>query len=305
MSHVADTVIRTGCKLNLYLAITGRREDGYHTIESLMYPLFEPHDILRCTPGAPPGHLVIHSPGRPDLEGKTNILYKTWDIISKHVGMLPGMVVELEKHVPEGAGLGGGSANAAGFLKYLFALPEVPPVSQATLLEIATQIGADVPFFLENVPAFATGIGEKLHPAAISLAGLKLLLAFPNIRVSTAWAYAAWDQAHSQAGSRRLPEKNPELCLAKQVQSLTSRHPAYTTPPTHDLLFYNSFEDVVFSRYPSLRQIKETLWKAGAVAALMSGSGSCIFGLFSDTESGEKAAEIMFSQNIATSLQSM
>lgn len=302
MPRSAETVIRTGCKLNLYLAITGIRNDGYHTIESLMYPLREPFDVLRCAPLEVPGRLLLRCPGRPDLEGTTNILHKAWTLLSKHVGPLPGVSVELEKRVPEGAGLGGGSANAAGFLKYLLDLPGVPPVSEDELLKIAAETGADVPFFLKNVPAFAGGIGERLQPSDISLAGLGLLLVFPKVRVSTAWAYAAWDRADFQNEDGNSLEKIPFRSFHRP-QSLTSRHPADIPPPVHDALFYNSFEDVVFSEFPCLRRIKETLWKAGAAAALMSGSGSCIFGLFEDERIGKEAAEMMRRQGIKTSFQ--
>lgn len=300
-----ETIIHTGCKLNLSLAITGIRPDRYHTIESLMYPLSKPYDILRCTRTATLGQFVLRCPNRPDLEGNKNILHKVWDLVSAHVGALPGVYVELEKHVPEGAGLGGGSANAAGFLKYLLALPEIPTVSEAKCLEIAAQSGADVPFFLKNVPAFASGIGEQLCFSDISLAGLYLLLVFPNIHVSTAWAYAAWDCAHIQDNRVGSSEKIPLLCPVTPPQDLTSPQPADTTRRVHEFSFYNSFEDVVFSKYPTLRRIKETLWKTGAIAALMSGSGSCIFGLFDDEQTGKNAAEMIYHQGIKTFFQKL
>jgi len=302
--------LRAGCKVNLYLRITGVRPDGYHELDTLFLPLPEPHDLLHVAPHA--GEGIAFTCTEPDVDPARNTVVAAYEGFATATGFRPGLAAHLEKRIPHGAGLGGGSADAAALLRHLAALcaqqaPGRAPTPE-TLRTIAAKVGADVPFFLMDGPAQATGIGEVLTPvpqeelAALGLAGMHLVLACPPLRVSTPWAYRAWDAANPP-GAHAAPEagrsaKSLRPCLTSE--SLEDRNPLSRSP-----WLTNSFEPVVFQTHATLRRTKEFLLRRGACAALMSGSGASLFALFRKHGTARDVAEALRNDNIAAFLHAL
>lgn len=289
------TVLTAGCKINLYLTITGRREDGYHELDTLFYPLPEPFDTLTLMPGEPGTGLRITCI-REDLCTERNTLHKAWRLFAEATGVRPDIALHLEKGIPDGAGLGGGSADAAALLRHLNAMAGAQALHAAHLNTLAARVGADVPFFLNNVPARATGIGEVLTPTPVDLSGFTLLLACPPEHVSTPWAFTAWDTAYEALPTTKMHENIPFLW----AERLTAEPSPYRKPSSRALWLFNSFESVVFAAFPKLRAYKGELIRHGAAAAVMSGSGASLFALYRETEKALKAAACLQSQQVRT-----
>lgn len=266
--HPPAITLHPGCKVNIYLDILGRRENGYHDLLTLFLPLSTPQDDLTVEGGMPGSGLRIDCTGREIGPGE-NILHRAYGTFCRRTDTAPDLHVRLEKRIPMGAGLGGGSSNAAALLLYMNRHCLPAPLGESELLQLAAAVGADVPFFLLNRPAWAQGIGDVLYPAEVSLEGCSLVLVCPDLRISTAWAYEAWDQA---ADSRLTGQESKDI---------------FTDWP--NVLFYNCFERVVFPAFPSLREIKERLLGFGASAAVLSGSGSSILAVFREPRSLESA----------------
>lgn len=322
-----DGTVRTwtraaGCKVNLGLAITGVRADGYHLLDSVFWPLADPHDTLTFARSTLPGCTVVC--GAEGIDPKKNTLTKAFDVFVRTTGWSQNTVVLLEKGVPWGAGLGGGSADAAALLLHLAerANGDGHAVAPEALAAMAAKVGADVPFFLGNRPARVRGVGEILEPADLTVAGLSLVLVTPSVKVSTPWAYAAFDEARAREGGdakdagetvgdrKGVPhapqqsetieeERDDPGSRPPRSQALTAggkeRRECVPigSPQDWSLLsarLRNDLEAVVFARYPELARVKEALLTLGARAASMSGSGSSVFGLFADAETARRAA---------------
>ena len=278
----------SGCKINLYLRILSRRADGFHDLATLFHPLDEPHDVLTVSPGTP-GSGFSFSCSRPDLENDSNIVAKTYRAFAAATGFAPDLAVRLEKTVPSGAGLGGGSANAARMLAFLNGSARGAALDADALNALAAGLGADVPFFLLNRPAWAEGIGERLAPLPPDrepLRGFSLVLVCPGVEVPTPWAFKAWDTLLERTG------KIPGNRLTADVQAVKDLFCRKA------VVLYNSFEDVVFQAYPELRKVKETFFIQGASGALLSGSGSSVFALFRDSGRAEEAARVFAGRGI-------
>ena len=293
--------LEVGCKINLYLDITGVLDNGYHSLNTLFYFLPQPHDVLEIVPTKSGQGFSLSCPGRPELETENNILHTAYGLFSQATGTDYDLRVTLHKQIPLGAGLGGGSADGAALLLWLNSREQA--LQDAELLALGARLGADVPFFLlaakENGPrtAWGTGIGEKLTPTTVpALAGLHILLVFPEQPVSTPWAYAAWD---------KLAPGQDVLAGFFATKHLTSAVSEDKKPLAHALRLYNSFEAVVFPEYPVLRQIKEHLLRDGATAAMMSGSGSTIFGLFRNADTARACAAGLHRENYIYLLQEL
>lgn len=282
------TFVRTApAKFNLCLRVHERRPDGYHNIDSIFLPLPTLADTLFLEQVPDNACHVICSD--PDLSGSGNILHKAWENFCAAVGSRPGVKCRLIKRIPCGSGLGGGSSDAATFLKWLSSLPGSATDSK-TLLQIASRTGADVPFFLLGVPARVTGIGEIVEPLeSVPVSGYVLLVC-PPIRIDTCRAYAALDIMRGDHGST-LTKKNV-LATQKTLSQADSRNPL------------NDFEMPVFAAHPQLAQIKKLLLQAGGRAA-MSGSGSALFGLFDKLEPAQVAAEEFASSGLRVHLASL
>ncbi len=273
-----------GCKINLSLKITGQRPDGYHLLDSLFLALPDPHDTITFSPAREGGLAVACTEEGIDCEN--NSLTKAWTIFADATGFAPSMTCKLIKGIPWGAGLGGGTADAAcllGFLRTLAGQAGIR-VADSELMAMAAKAGADVPFFLSGSPLCrVTGIGdglENLEPGSLGLGPSYILLVMPDIRVSTPWAYKAYDEMQKAC-------QKGTLTGAKRADKESI--PLYQTAE----LFSNDLEAPVFGRYPKLKAVKESLLQLGAYAASMSGSGSCVYGVFDSHAKALAAAKSM------------
>ena len=252
-------IVFPNCKINLGLHILGKREDGYHNLETVFYPL-NLTDILELLPTKETSNSFSFSQSGLTVEGSSsdNLCVKAYQLLKKDFPFLPAMKLHLHKAIPMGAGLGGGSADGAftlGLLNDKFFLQ----LDQKTLLQYAAALGSDGPFFIINKPCYAGGRGELLEPVPISLKGYHIVLINPGIHISTAWAFAQLTPA--------LPENDLRKIIAAPIDTWRS-----------DLK--NDFEGPVFQAHPEIGNIKETLYQRGAIYAAMSGSGSTVFGIF-------------------------
>jgi 4-diphosphocytidyl-2-C-methyl-D-erythritol kinase len=251
-------IIFPNCKINLGLHITGKRNDGYHDLETVFYPI-QLNDGLEIIRNNDAVHTVLTLSGL-SIESTTsdNICYKAYSLLQQDYPGLPSLKMHLHKVIPAGAGLGGGSADGAFTLRLLNKKFNLG-LSEGQLLNYALQLGSDCPFFITNKPAYATGRGEKLEPVNLDLSDFSIVLINPGIHINTGWAF-----------SRITPSpRNDEL---KKIIAFT--------PIEWKELLYNDFEVPVFEAYPVIRKLKELLYSKGAVYASMTGSGSTVFGLF-------------------------
>ncbi len=253
-------------KINLGLNIVERRPDGYHNLETVFYPIMGLTDVLEIVPACA---TRLHCYGRAvDCPEEKNLVMKACRLMQREAGA-PEVDMHLYKHIPDGAGLGGGSSDAAHamlMLNQMFGLG----LSRERLAQMAATLGADCPFFIYNKPVMATGIGDVFSPARVSLGGYTLLLVKPEVSVPTAVAYSRVTPQPSQA---RLTQ---QLSLpVGQWQEAGVR---------------NQFEPSVFAAYPQLAAIKSKIARSGALYASMSGSGSSIFGIFDNANLAEAAA---------------
>ena len=243
-------------KINLGLHITQKRKDGYHEIESCMVPI-PLCDALEMVLDKKPSWAIsgLSIPG----DSKDNLILKAEKLLKKDYQGLPSLNIHLHKHIPMGAGLGGGSADGAFALKLMNNLFDLH-LDDFFLEEYAAELGSDCPFFIENTPKIIRGRGEILEPCSVSLQGSHLVLIHPGIHVGTKEAYAGVTPA------------TPKTSLE---EALTDR-----SRWKEELV--NDFEKSVFQAYPEIAGIKNSLYQAGAYYASMSGSGSSVFGLFDE-----------------------
>ncbi len=279
--------LRTGGKINVFLRITGRRDDGYHDLRTLFMPLPEPVDTLRLRPA--PGEGFALRCAEPGIDPLRNTLTKAYQRYAEASGFAPALDAELIKGIPHGAGLGGGSADAALLLNWLQS--RAPrPLTAGDLTALAARVGADVPFFLNPRPSLAEGVGERLTPCEPDLGDPAVVLLCPDTRIATAWAFKAWDDWNGRIGTPpallRLPltadpkaDKNHGSCLPRP------------------LCVENDFEPVVFTAWPELARLKARLLREGACAAGLSGSGSSLFGLFREWGTALAAANSLRNGN--------
>ncbi len=258
-------------KLNLGLYVTAKRPDGFHDLQTLFYPL-PLHDVLEIVP-AKETRLFISGLTVPG-ENADNLVLRAHQLLKEKFPIVKALEVHLLKAIPPGAGLGGGSADAAKMLQLVNNLFElnIPDVKLAAL---ALELGSDCPFFLQNDPCFARGRGEILEPVALDLSGYSFLLIHPEIHINTSRAFSAVRPAA------------PVHDLKKSIQ----------LPITEwKKTVYNVFEDSVFETHPPLKQIKEKLYAAGALYASMTGSGSTLYGIFPK----DKLPELILDQTLQT-----
>jgi 4-diphosphocytidyl-2-C-methyl-D-erythritol kinase len=250
-------------KINLGLHIVKKREDGFHEIETLFYPL-RLSDALEIIP-ASDGKTEFSSSGIPipgNAEG--NLCLQAWELLQKHHN-IPPVKIHLHKVIPIGAGLGGGSSDAAFSLKLINDLFDAD-IPEEMLYEYAAQLGSDCSFFLNGQPALASGRGEILKPFDLSLKGYYLVLVSPPVHVSTAGAYTGIKPS--------MPETRLEDVLALPVKKWKG-------------ILVNDFEHSVFEKHPEIKKIKNQLYESGALYASMSGSGASVFGIFAQKPAGD------------------
>ena len=259
------------CKINIGLRVVRKREDGYHDLETIFYPVYGLHDELEVEPAEEfaflQDGLVV------DCLPTENLIYKVYKRMQEHFPQIGNVKITFKKNIPFGAGLGGGSSDAAHMaiaLNEIFSLG----LTREQLAEEVRPLGADCPFFIYNTPCYAEGIGDKLSPITLDLSGLRLVMIKPNCSVSTKEAYA---------GIVRHPEAEGQIKQAlEEGQTLTDMCP----------LLINDFEQTVFPLHPEIAEIKQRLLSAGALYAAMSGSGSTVFGLFQHNPEGRTDAQL-------------
>lgn len=250
-------------KINIGLFVTEKRKDGFHNLETVFYPLGL-SDILEIkkAEGEQEGMCYFENTGiLVDCPAEKNLVLRAYHLLAKDFH-LPAVKVHLRKIVPFGAGLGGGSSDAAFMLKAMNERCGLG-LSEQQLMEYASQLGSDCAFFILNRPAFASGKGERLEEISLSLENYRIVLVKPDSGVSTAEAYGG------------IVPKLPEFDLRK-----------LGTLPIEEWkqVVKNDFETTVFARYPEIGKLKDNLYEQGAVYAAMTGSGSAVFGLFRRNE---------------------
>lgn len=258
-------------KINLFLQVLGKRPDGYHDLMSLMCCIGL-YDTVSLTFGVKNIAVSCHHPGVP--EDDKNLAFGAAHLFLKTLNKNEGVKIIIQKQIPVAAGLGGGSSNAAAVFLGLNRYYGYP-FSTEELMSMGLSIGADVPFFIFQKPAIASGIGEKLE-AYQNLKNLKILLVFPDFSVSTADVYK-----NLNLGLTKCKKKLKSFLLNKQRFD----------PRCH---LCNDLEAVTASKYPVITAVKEALLNHGALGALMTGSGPTIFGLFSDSNAASKASQALF-----------
>ena len=249
-------IVFPGAKINIGLNVVSQRSDGYHNLETVFYPV-PLMDILEMAESEMSG--IAFSGIQIDGASENNLVMKAYRLLQKEFE-LPPVKFHLHKVIPPGSGLGGGSTNAAITLKMLNNYFQLQ-LSNDRLRSYAVQLGADCPFFIDNEPAFATGIGDALSPFPLNLPDYRLVLIIPGIPVNTGQAY------------REIVPAKPGFDLRNII--------GLPVEEWKDVVV-NDFEKVVFLRYPEIEKWKNTLYELGALYASMSGSGSALFGIFSD-----------------------
>lgn len=251
-------IIFPNAKINLGLNIVEKRPDGYHNLETIFYPI-PLQDALEITPweGGERKYKLAQSGIQIAGDDEHNLVVKAYKLLDSLYN-LPPIEINLLKHIPSGAGLGGGSADAAFMLCMLNQHFQLN-IPNEQLEVYAAQLGADCAFFVENKPTFAEGIGNIFSPIELSLKGYKLVLVKPDIFVSTRDAFA------------QIKPKRPSISLKEVAKMPIEAWKTYMV---------NDFEESVFPQFPAIADIKAKLYDMGAIYASMSGSGSSVFALF-------------------------
>ena len=259
-------------KINLGLRVTGKRSDGFHNLETVFYPVGM-SDVLEIISLPEPkkngSSKVSFSSSGIEIPGETNLCEKAAYLLAESISISPAgkknlknkidrLQIHLHKMIPVGAGLGGGSSDGAFTLSMVNQLLELG-LSKNKLIRIASELGSDCPFFLENKPVFATGRGTDFSPLSLSLENYFILLVIPEIHISTAWAF-----------SQIVPEK-PDKNLNDLIRLPVKKW-------KNEII--NDFEIPVFKKFPELKGIKDKLYAMGAAYCSMSGSGSAFYGIF-------------------------
>jgi 4-diphosphocytidyl-2-C-methyl-D-erythritol kinase len=256
---VKKMLVFPNAKINLGLHVVDKRPDGYHSIETVFFPV-NWQDALEIIENPDSSIPFIFSQSGLAISGEieNNLIYKAWKLIAGQK-KCPPLKVHLHKNIPMGAGLGGGSADAAFFINALNDLLQLG-YSTGERIRMARQLGSDCAFFIQNKPAFAHGRGDELEDLAIDLSGYYILVVHPGIRSSTAEAYSGIVPKLPAADLRKLMVNTPLAAWKNQL--------------------VNDFEPGLFKKYPQIAGLKQALYNAGAVYASMSGSGSAVFGIF-------------------------
>lgn len=261
------------CKINIGLRIVRKREDGYHDLETIFYPVYGLHDELEVLPSLD-GLSFIQEGLAVDCPAEDNLILKCYHRMRANHPQIADVHIRFKKNIPFGAGLGGGSSDAAHMaiaLNEIFSLG----LTREQLVEEVRPLGADCPFFIYNSPCYAEGIGDKLSPISLDLSGLRLVMIKPNCGVSTKEAYA---------GIIRHPEVEGQIKTAfSEGWSFDAMRP----------LLINDFEQTVFPLHPEIAEIKQRLLHAGALYAAMSGSGSTVFGLFNNDSESHSSIQLL------------
>ncbi|MBX9783987.1 MAG: 4-(cytidine 5'-diphospho)-2-C-methyl-D-erythritol kinase [Chitinophagaceae bacterium] len=268
------------CKINLGLQILNKREDGYHNLATVFYPV-QWRDVVEVIRRDDGRQTTDHS-GTSNLElttknselvftssgleiagpAESNLCIKAYHLLKKDFPSLPPVQMHLHKTIPMGAGLGGGSADGAFTLKLLNDKFQLG-LTQEQLIDYALQLGSDCPFFIVNKPCYATGRGEILEEVALDLSAYQFVLVNPGIHINTGWAF---EQLQLQ-GSGRSERPDPKNIVQQPIHTWKEQ-------------LINDFEEPVCKAHPQIAAIKQQLYDTGALYASITGSGSTVFGVF-------------------------
>lgn len=246
-------------KINIGLHVKSRRPDGFHNIETLYCPvgLSDILEVIPCIEGGADQNSIQVSGLRIDAGPSDNLCLLAWQEFNRE-HTIPGVKIHLHKIIPAGAGLGGGSSDAAFCLK-AFNDMAGPGLSDEELSSVAGRIGSDCPFFIHNRPLFAAGRGDLFELSDTDLSGFEIVIVHPGIHVSTAWAYNTVKYTDHPLSLKEIMNSDPRTWQGNIV---------------------NDFEQEVFKVFPVIGDIKDQLLNRGAVYASMTGSGSAVYGLF-------------------------
>ncbi|TCO07666.1 4-(cytidine 5'-diphospho)-2-C-methyl-D-erythritol kinase [Natronoflexus pectinivorans] len=267
-------IVFPNAKINLGLNIVSKRNDGYHNLETVFFPVKKWNDVLEVIPSTENSDEFSVSGLNIDGSSDNNLCMKALTHMRQHTS-IPPLKIHLHKVIPFGAGLGGGSADAAFMLKLLNEQFQ-KNFSSSDLEKMAATLGADCPVFIKNQAVMARGIGNEFSGISLQLKSLWLLIVAPGIHVSTAEAYGG------------IIPKSPSMPINEIL-----------TKPIKEWRKFlkNDFEDTVFQKHPAIAEIKENFYRNGAIYASMSGSGSAVYGLFKDKP------EITWSSTYVTHLE--
>lgn len=264
-------LIFPNAKINIGLNVLNRRDDGYHNLETIFYPV-KINDALEIIEA---DELSFQSTGL-EIPGvaNDNLCIIAYHLLKKDFDLLP-VKIHLHKHIPIGAGLGGGSADAAFFIKLVNQTFNLE-LSDDRMISYARQLGADCAFFIHNKPVFAFDKGDEFEPVKLDLSAYKIIVVMPPVHVSTSEAYS---------GVTTSPTKQSLMELIYLPVVEWKNH------------IKNDFEASIFKNHPSIRGVKAALYEAGALYASMSGSGAAVFGIFEkipDLQELEKTNKVFY-----------
>ncbi len=268
--------LKAYAKINLGLRILRKRENGYHDIETVFYRV-NPYDEIRLGPSPDIGFESNNTSLPAD---ESNLCVRAAKLLQQHAGIFLGAQISLVKNIPIGAGLGGGSSDAATTLLGLIKLWNIN-ITKEELSVLALQLGSDVPYFLNQGTAYATGRGEILEYFDLNIPQW-IVLVCPNIHVSTAWAYQEIHNSQFKTHNSKLVTQNSNL---KTLLLDNIHNPQQLNP-----LLHNDFEPLVLHKYQSIAYLKLSLYATGAKFVQMSGSGSSVYGFYTDEKEAMNAA---------------
>lgn len=273
--------IKSPSKINIGLNVVSKRDDGYHNLQTIFYPL-NLYDEIKIKKS---DRFKFNSNDKNLETDNNNLIIRAHKLVEQTIGTKLACEIILNKNIPIGAGLGGGSSNAASVIKGLNELFNLN-LNQTEMKELGLLLGSDVPLFFEKLPAYAESRGEILIPVTIEFKGY-LLVINPGIHISTKWAFS------------KITPRKPSMSLKDLI---------YDSKINFDnLMRYssNDFEEIVFKEFPAISEIKARLTQFGANLALMTGTGSTVFGFFDDEESAFQAELFFKCQNYFTYLQNI
>jgi 4-diphosphocytidyl-2-C-methyl-D-erythritol kinase len=256
-------ILFPNCKINLGLHITGKRTDGFHDLETVFYPipLNDAIELIHQPDHQTPFQISV-SGLSIGISQEENICYKAWQILKKDFPAIPDITMHLHKRIPTGAGLGGGSADGAFTLMLLNQKFKLG-LSDEALKQYALELGSDCPFFILNRPAFAKGRGEILEEVSLNLSSYRIMLVNPGIIINTGWAF------------KQIQPQPAKIAINEIVSGPVS---------SWKNSLKNDFEEPVFLHHPEVKEIRDQLYKHGALYASMSGTGSTVYGIFDKEE---------------------
>lgn len=273
--------IKSFAKINLGLNIISKRDDGFHNLQTIFFPI-SLHDIITIKKS---NRFAFATNDTNLLNDKNNLIIKAHRLLEKLVGIELNCEINLQKNIPIGAGLGGGSSNAANVLRGLNELFYLE-IDTKKLSEIALQLGSDIPLFLTELPAYAESRGEKLYPIKLVVKGF-ILVVNPGIHISTKSAFS------------KITPKLPEHSLKDLIKNNEIKF--------EELIKYatNDFEAIVFKEFPYIKEIKDRMMQFGSVFSQMTGTGSTIFGFFDEEEQAHQAELFFKCKNYFTYLEQL